>query len=388
MFMSLDKKSIKLHEKLKGKIEVRSKTPVTKKSLSLIYTPGVAAVSRAIHADKSKVWNFTSKGNMVAVVSDGSAVLGLGNRGAEAALPVMEGKCVLFKELGGIDAFPICLATQDTKEIIKTVKYIAPVFGGINLEDIAAPACFEVEEGLQNIGIPVMHDDQHGTAVVTLAALINSLKVVKKKLQDTKIVVAGAGAAGIGIAHLFLKENVKDIILIDSAGAIFKGRKYNMNKYKEEIARKTNKEMVEGGLKAALVNADVFIGVSGIPGMLKPEDVKLMNKKPVIFALSNPDPEIMPHEAKRAGAAVVGTGRSDMPNQINNALSFPGLFRGALNARALRINTEMKLAAAHALANSIKPTKNKVLPAPLDKKYVQKVAGAVEDAAYDSGATS
>lgn len=377
--MDLQKKSLELHKKLKGKFEIKSKFPLkTKDDLSLAYTPGVAAVSLEIANDKSKIYDYTMKGNSVAVITDGSAVLGLGNIGAEAALPVMEGKAIIFKELAGIDAFPICLKSQDVKINIETIKNISTVFGGINLEDFKAPECFELEAGLQDLGIPVMHDDQHGTAVVVLAGLINSLKLRKSKKEDVRIVINGAGAAGIAITKLLLKYGFKNIILLDSKGIIYDGRD-ELTKEKKEISKLTNFNLIKGDLNIALKGADIFIGVSKA-NLLTEEHVKLMNK-PIIFALANPIPEIMPDEAKKAGAFIIATGRSDFPNQVNNSLAFPGIFRGALDIRAKRITDEMKLAAAEALASIIKqPTTENILPYSLDKTVVPLVAEAVKKA--------
>lgn len=330
-------------------------------------------------------YKYTSKGNLVAVVTDGSAVLGLGNVGPYAALPVMEGKCVLFKELANIDAFPICLSTQDAGEIVETVKRISPVFGAINLEDIAAPKCFDVETRLKKeLDIPVMHDDQHATAVVVLAALINAMKVAVKNKETAKVVINGAGAAGTAIAKMLLGYGIKNIVVVDSAGAIFKGRKENMNSAKKELTGITNRERTAGKLADVVEGADVFIGVSA-PKTLSSEMVASMNK-PIIFAMANPEPEIMPADAKKAGAVIVATGRSDFPNQVNNALCFPGIFRGALDARAKEINEEMKLAAAHAIASSVKPSPERIVPDVLDKNVAKKVAAAVRSAAVKSGA--
>ena len=377
MKMDIQQESLKLHEKLKGKLEVRSKLPLkTRKDLSLAYTPGVAEPCRYIAKNKDDVYKYTFKSNTVAVISDGSSVLGLGNIGAEASLPVMEGKAVLFKEFANIDAFPICLSAQDVKKTIETIKNIAPVFGGISLEDIKAPECFEIEESLQDLGIPVMHDDQHGTAVVVLAALINSLKVTKK--SNPKIVINGAGAAGIAVAKLLLSYGLKNIILCDSEGIIYGGRD-NLNKYKKEIAEKTNKNNLKGFLSDALKNSDVFIGVSKA-NLVSKEMVESMNKSPIIMAMANPDPEILPNVAKSAGASIIATGRSDYPNQVNNVLAFPGIFRGALDIRAKRITEKMKIAAAEALANSINPTSEAILPYALDKSVVPRVAEAVKKA--------
>lgn len=386
--MSLREETLALHRKKKGKLSIKSKIPLkTRNDLSLAYTPGVAEVSLAIANDKKTVYDYTIKKNSVAVISDGSAVLGLGNIGPEAALPVMEGKCVLFKELGDIDAFPLCLATQDTEEIIKTVRHVAPVFAGINLEDISAPRCFEIEERLQDVGIPVFHDDQHGTAIVIHAALVNAAKATGRKIEDLKVVVNGSGAAGLTIAKLLtcfeinpkVCTSVRDLILCDTKGPIYEGRDLD-NKYKIEIAKTTNKRKIKGTLADALVGADVFIGVSK-GNLLTKEMIGRMNKNPIIFAMANPTPEIMPDLAREAGAAIVGTGRSDFPNQINNALAFPGVFRGAIDAKATRITNEMQLAAARALAGSIEPTADRILPDVLDKTVVKKIASAVKEEA-------
>jgi malate dehydrogenase (oxaloacetate-decarboxylating) len=346
--------ALELSEKLGGKIEVRSKVKLTKDNLKILYTPGVADVSRAIAKNKKLAKSHTIRKNTVAVVSDGSAVLGLGNIGAEGALPVMEGKALLFKELGGVDAFPIVLATQDTEEIIKIVKAIAPTFGGINLEDICAPRCFAIEERLKaELDIPVMHDDQHGTAIVVLAGLINSLKVVEKNIKDIKIVISGAGAAGMAILKLLLKYGAKNIVLVDHYGPIYEGRKENMNPVKVEISKITNKEKVKGNIRYALKNADVFIGVSA-PNILTEEDVRQMEKKAIVFAMANPIPEIMPERALAGGAHIVATGRSDFTNQLNNVLAFPGIFRGALDNNVRKITDAHKIKAAKAIASLIK----------------------------------
>ncbi|MBI5061199.1 MAG: NADP-dependent malic enzyme [Candidatus Aenigmarchaeota archaeon] len=383
--------SLVLHEKTRGKIEIRSKVELkTKNDLSLAYTPGVAAVSREIAKNPKKVYNYTMKSNSVAVLSDGSAVLGLGNIGPEAALPVMEGKAALFKEFGGIDAIPICLKTQDPDEIVKIAKNIAPVFGGINLEDISAPRCFEIEEQLQDIGIPVMHDDQHGTAITILAALINACKAADKRLEDLSIVISGAGAAGTATAKLLLclgyDRNVctpvKEIVVCDSKGIIYEGRG-NLEKNKNELAALTNKKKLQGNLEKAVEGKDVFIGLS-TGNILTKDMVRKMVDKPIIFAMANPVPEIMPHDAAEAGAFIIGTGRSDMSNQINNALAFPGVFRGALDAKATRINNLMKIAAAYALASCIAPSREKIVPDVLDKSVHKKVAEAVRKAAINS----
>lgn len=376
--------SLALHKKFKGKIGIRSKMPVkTKDDLATVYSPGVAAPCEAIAKDQEAVYEYTIKSNTVAVISDGSAVLGLGNIGPYAAIPVMEGKAMLFKKFAGIDAFPICLDTQDTDEIVRTIKNIAPVFGGINLEDIAAPRSFEVEERLQDLGIPVFHDDQHGTAIVVMAALINAAKVLKKDLNQMKIVINGAGAAGVAIAKLLKGYgetnpaiSVRDIILCDSKGVLHQSRT-DLNASKLATLEFTNFEGVSGTVFDALRSADVFIGVSQ-GNLLKADDIRPMAKNPIVLALANPTPEIMPEEALKGGAAIVGTGRSDMPNQVNNVLGFPGIFRGALDARAPRITIAMKLAAAHAIASCVdKPTRDYIIPASLDKKVALRVAKAV-----------
>ncbi len=392
--MDYFKESLKLHKQLKGKIEIKSKVPLkTKDDLSLAYTPGVAEPCREIAKHPETIYDYTQKGNTIAIVTDGSAVLGLGNIGAEASLPVMEGKSVLFKEFGNINCIPICIKSQDTQEIIHIVKNIAPAFGGINLEDISGPRCFEVEDALQDIGIPVFHDDQHGTAIVILAALINAAKVVGKKLEDLKITIFGAGAAGIATAKLLLCINhdrnlctsVKEIILVDSVGPIHWERK-NLTGVKQYIAEHTNKSNLKT-IDEAVKDADVLIGVSQ-PGAITEAMIKHMAPKPIVLALANPTPEIMPDLAKKAGAFVVGTGRSDFPNQINNVLAFPGIFRGALDAGATQITGSMKIAAAHALAGCIeKPTQDKILPYALDKGVADKVAAAVQKQAEKEGMT-
>ena len=369
------KKSLKLHQKKGGKLEIKSKFKLkNREDLSLAYTPCVAEVCKVIAEDKKRARKYTIKKNTVAVVSNGSAVLGLGNIGPEAAIPVMEGKAILFKELAGIDAFPICLDTNDPVEIIKTVKTIAPVFGGINLEDIAAPDCFFIEEQLQDIGIPVMHDDQHGTAVVLTATLINALKITKKKVTSLKIVIVGAGAAGVAITKMLSREfDLEDIVVCDSRGIISKNRK-DLNQIKKRLLKITNKKNIRGKMEDALVGADVFIGVS-IGNILKPEMIKKMNSNPIIFAMANPVPEIMPDLAKKAGAIIVGTGRSDFPNQINNVLVFPGIFRGALDGGFTKITDKMKSITAKTIADYVKhPTPNKILPNPLDKNVAKIIA--------------
>lgn len=368
--------SIKLSKKIGGKIEVQSKLKLTKENLKVLYTPGVAEVSKAVAKNKKLGFEYTMRKNTVAVVSDGSAVLGLGNLGALGALPVMEGKALLFKELGGVDAIPVVLDTQDTEEIIKIVKAIAPTFGGINLEDISAPRCFEIEERLKaELDIPVMHDDQHGTAIVVLAGLINALKVVKKDIKKVKIVVSGAGAAGVAITKLILSYGAKNVVVVDSAGVIYQEREGGLNVSKMEIAKITNPQGVKGLLGDALVGADVFIGVSA-PNLIGSKEISLMNKDAIVFAMSNPVPEIMPEEAIKGGAMVVATGRSDYPNQINNVLAFPGLFRGALDTRTKKITEKHKVAAAVALASLVKkPNRGKIIPDALDPKAAKVVAG-------------
>jgi malate dehydrogenase (oxaloacetate-decarboxylating) len=378
-------KSLELHEKLKGKIEIKGKHPVTSKDdLSLVYSPGVAQPCIEIQKDPQKAYSYTLKSNTVAVVSDGSAVLGLGNIGATASIPVMEGKAMLFKQFGNVDAFPICLDTQNPDEIIELVKRISPVFGGINLEDISAPRCFEIEAALQDIGIPVFHDDQHGTAIVTLAGLINACKVIGKNICDVKVVINGAGSAGVAISKLLrcismdpaVCTSVKEVIVCDSKGIIHKDRG-DLSPVKEELLGYSNPRNVTGSLRAALSEADVFIGVSK-GNILTSEDIKLMNNDAIIFALANPYPEIMPDEAMKGGAAVVATGRSDFPNQVNNVLVFPGIFRGALDSRAKRISPEMKLAAAYALAGCVEnPSSDEVIPSVFDNGVMEKVSQAV-----------
>lgn len=386
---NLREEALELHRKNKGKLEAVTKVPVRNAyDLSLAYSPGVAEPCKDIFDDKSKVYEYTMKGNLVAVVSDGTAVLGLGNIGPEAAMPVMEGKAVLFKSFAGVDAFPICLNTTDVDKIVETVKMLEPTFGGVNLEDIAAPACFEVEERLKReTSIPVFHDDQHGTAIVTAAGLINALRVVGKKLEDIRVVANGAGAAGIAIIKLLVSMGVKDVIMCDTKGIVYEGRPFGMNPVKEEMAKITNRDKIQGDLADAMKGADVFIGVS-VAGAVTPDMVRSMNRDAIIFAMANPIPEIMPDEAKAAGAAVVGTGRSDFPNQVNNVLAFPGIFRGALDTRATNINEEMKLAAVYAIADLIKPEElsaDKVIPAPFDARVAPSVAAAVAKAAMESG---
>ncbi|MGB2694096.1 MAG: NAD-dependent malic enzyme [Dehalococcoidia bacterium] len=372
-----------------GKIEIHNKTTVaTRGDLSRVYTPGVARVCLAIHKKPEAAWAVTIKKNTVAVVTDGTAVLGLGDIGPMAALPVMEGKAMLFKEFGGVDAWPICLDTKDTDEIVRTVKAIAPGFGGINLEDISAPRCFEVEERLKkDLDIPVFHDDQHGTAVVVLGALLNALKIVKKDPSELKVVICGVGAAGIACAKIFMSVGVTQIVGCDSKGIIYRGRKEGMNSMKDWFAENTNTENRQGSLSDAMEGADLFLGVSG-PDLLTSEDVQKMNHDPIIFALANPDPEIRPEQALPY-ARVMATGRSDYPNQINNVLCFPGLFRGVLDARAWDINEPMKVAAAHAIADSVHKSElseEYIIPSVFNRSVFQKVARAVSEAAYKSGA--
>lgn len=384
-------RSLSLHEELCGKIEIQSKYDVTSRDdLSLVYSPGVAEPCKYIAQNMEDVWKYTIKANTVAIVSDGSAVLGLGNIGPYAAIPVMEGKAMLFKRFAGINAFPICLDTQDTEEIIRTVRNIAPVFGGINLEDISAPRSFEIESRLQDLGIPVFHDDQHGTAIVALAGLLNAAKYLGKNVFDLKVVISGSGAAGIAIARLLrcadtdshLCIAVRDVIMVDRKGIIHEGRE-DLNPAKQEILKYSNAENKTGNLQDALKDADVFIGVS-VGNLLTTEDIKLMAKDPVIFALANPIPEIMPEDAFKGGAAIVGTGRSDLPNQVNNVLGFPGIFRGALDARATTISPYMKLAAANAIADCVTDlTADCIIPSTLDEKVAYSVADAVKAAALE-----
>ena len=386
--MNISEKSLKLHEEKQGKIEVISKVQVKDRhDLSLAYTPGVAEPCKKIHEDKEKAYTYTSKGNLVAVVTDGTAVLGLGDIGPEAAMPVMEGKAILFKEFANVDAFPICLATKDVDEIVETVKRIAPTFGGINLEDIGAPRCFEIEKRLkEELDIPVFHDDQHGTAIVVVAAVINALKLVKKNFNEVTIVINGAGSAGIAIANMLLNMGPKDIILCDRKGILYEGSTDN-DPSKQEMTRKTNINKIRGSLATAMEKADIFIGVSA-GNVVTEEMVKSMNENPIIFAMANPIPEILPDLAIRAGAKVVGSGRSDFPNQVNNVLAFPGIFRGALDVRAKDINEEMKLAAAYAIASIIGKDELKpdyVIPDAFDKRVAAKVAEAVAKAARETG---
>lgn len=386
--MDLKKESLALHKGNRGKLEIKSKVQIKDyKDLSIAYSPGVAAPCTEIKGNLDLVYEYTNKGNMVAVVTDGSAVLGLGNIGAQAGLPVMEGKAILFKTFADIDAIPICLKSQEIEDIISTVKNISPTFGGINLEDISAPRCFEIEERLRKeLDIPVFHDDQHGTAVVVLAAIINSLKIVDKKKDNISIVINGAGAAGISIAKLLMEDGFKNIIICNRKG-ILEYDDSSLDRYKKEIAKITNPKKVKGGLKEALRNADIFIGVS-TSNILVKEDIENMNKDTIILAMANPNPEIMPEDAKIAGARIIGTGRSDYPNQVNNVLAFPGIFKGALNVRARDINEEMKLAAAYAISSAIKEeelNEENILPNIFDKTVVDKIAKAVSKAAKETG---
>ncbi|MEV2844062.1 malic enzyme-like NAD(P)-binding protein [Paenibacillus larvae] len=388
--LNLREESIKLHQECKGKLGTYSKVPIkNSRDLSLAYSPGVSEPCIEIHKEPAKVYEYTLKGNLVAVISNGTAVLGLGNIGPDAALPVMEGKAVLFKAFAGVDAFPICLNTTDTEQIIKTVKLLEPTFGGINLEDIAAPQCFEIEERLKKeCNIPVFHDDQHGTAIVTAAGLINALKVVGKKMDDIVVAVNGAGAAGIAITKLLNRMGVGNVLLCDTKGIVYEGRSAGMNKIKNEIASFTNKEKSQGILADALKGADVFIGVSAA-GLLREDMLKVMKRDPIVFTMANPVPEIMPDKAKAAGVKVIGTGRSDFPNQVNNVLAFPGVFRGALDVRATEINEAMKLSAVHAIADLIGPNElhdDYVIPNPFDSRVAPAVAAAVSKAAVDTGA--
>lgn len=386
--MDYNKLALELHEKNKGKIEVISKVSVKcREDLSTAYTPGVAEPCRKIRDDKSEVYRYTAKGNLVAVVTDGTAVLGLGDIGPEAAMPVMEGKSILFKEFGGVDAFPICLDTKDTEEIIKTVRYLAPGFGGINLEDISAPRCFEIERRLkEELDIPVFHDDQHGTAIVVSAGIINALKVVGKKIDEVKAVINGAGSAGISICKLLLSIGMKDVILVDKKGALAEGEEW-MNDAQKMMARVTNPENKHGELKDIMEGRDIFIGVSA-PGIVTAQMVASMAKDSIVFAMANPTPEIMPDEAKEGGARIIATGRSDFPNQINNVLVFPGIFRGALDAKATDITEEIKIAAAYAIAGIIKEeelTEEYIIPGAFDERVAKAVAEAVKQKAVEQG---
>lgn len=386
--MNIREESLQKHYEWNGKIEVVAKAKVNdSKSLSLAYTPGVAEPCLEIQKDYNKSYELTRRNNLVAVITDGSAVLGLGDIGPEAGMPVMEGKCVLFKEFGDVDAFPLCVRTKDVDEFVQTVYNISGSFGGINLEDISAPRCFEIEEKLKKMcDIPIFHDDQHGTAVVVSAALINATKIIGKDLGECKAVINGSGAAGTAIAKLLMTLGLKDVILCDRTGAIYEGRE-NLNASKAEIAKVTNREMVKGGLKDAIVGTDIFIGVSA-PGVLTEEMIKTMHKDPIVLAMANPTPEIMPDEAKAAGAKIVGTGRSDFPNQINNVVAFPGIFRGALDVRASAITENMKIAAAYAIASLVdddKLNEDYILPYAFDERIKDTVANAVAEAARKDG---
>lgn len=387
--MNIYEESLKFHEEKRGKYEIKPTCEVKDaKDLSLAYTPGVAEPCREIHKDPSKAYTYTRKWNTVAVISDGTAVLGLGDIGPLAALPVMEGKSVLFKEFGNVDAFPIVLDTKNVDEIVETVANIAPTLGGINLEDISAPRCFEIEKRLkERLNIPVFHDDQHGTAIVVLSGLLNALKIVSKKLDNIKVVINGAGSAGTAICKLLLSSGVKNIVMCDINGVISRDKDLSDNIYMQELANITNPDNVTGALKDAMVGTDVFIGVSA-PNIVSKEMVKTMNKDGIIFAMANPTPEIFPEDAKEAGIAVMGTGRSDYPNQINNVLAFPGVFRGALDVRASEINEEMKVAAAYAIANSVSAedlNAENIIPKAFDLKVQDLVAKAVKEAAIKSG---
>ena len=386
--MDMKEKALKQHEEWQGKIEVVSRAKLeAPEDLSIAYTPGVAQPCLEIAKDVDLSYKYTRRGNMVAVVTDGTAVLGLGDIGPEAGMPVMEGKCVLFKEFGGVDAFPLCVRSKDVDEIVKTVSLLAGSFGGVNLEDIAAPRCFEIERKLKECcDIPIFHDDQHGTAVITAAALLNALKLTGRKLSDVRVVTSGAGAAGIAIIKLLVSMGLKEVIMCDRKGAIYEGRE-GLNAEKVEMAKISNLEKKQGTLAEMLVGADVFIGVSA-PGTVTEEMVRSMAPDPILFTMANPTPEIMPDLAKKAGAAVVGTGRSDFPNQINNVLAFPGIFRGTLDVRARDINDEMKLAAAYALAGLVSDEElnaDYIIPNAFDKRVAPAVAAAVAKAARDTG---
>ena len=386
--MDYNKLALEMHESHKGKISVTSKVEVkTREDLSTAYTPGVAEPCRQIRDHKEEVYRYTAKGNLVAVVSDGTAVLGLGDIGPEAAMPVMEGKAILFKTFADIDAFPICLDTKDPDEIVKTVKYLAPTFGGINLEDISAPRCFEIERRLkEELDIPVFHDDQHGTAIVVAAGLLSALKLVKKNIAQVKAVINGAGSAGISICKLLLELGIGDVVLVDRQGALAVGEDW-MNPAQTEMAQRTNHEQIHGDLATVIQGRDVFVGVSA-PNVLTAEMVSTMAEDAIVFAMANPTPEIMPDEAKRGGARVVATGRSDFPNQINNVLVFPGIFRGALDAQATDITEEMKIAAVHAIADIIPEeelNEDYIIPGALDARVAKAVAAAVADCARKTG---
>ncbi len=387
--MSLRDDALQMHKENQGKLEIMPNVKVTnKEELSLAYSPGVAEPCKEIHEDPRTVYDYTIKRNTVAVVTDGTAVLGLGNIGAAASIPVMEGKAVLFKSFAGINGVPIALDTKDTEEIIRTVKHISPNYGGINLEDISAPRCFEIEERLKKeTNIPVFHDDQHGTAIVTMAGLINALRIVNKDLSDIKVVLNGAGAAGIAIVKLLDAYGVRNMVMCDSKGAIYEGRSHGMNETKEYVAKFTNKDKVDGSLEDVIKDADVFIGVS-VADLLSKEMVQTMADDAIIFAMANPNPEIKPDDAKEAGSKVVGTGRSDFPNQINNVLAFPGIFRGALETESTHINEDMKKAAVEAIANLIEEDElnpDYCIPGPFDKRVAPSVAREVAKAAMESG---
>ncbi len=385
----IKEESLRMHLQNQGKLAITGKVQVRDLvDLSRAYSPGVAEPCRRIHEDVEEAYAYTVKGNLVAVVSDGTAVLGLGDIGPEAALPVMEGKALLFKSFAGVDAFPICLATKDPDEIVETVKRLAPTFGGVNLEDISAPRCFEVERRLkQETNIPIFHDDQHGTAIVSSAGIINALKVVGKRIEEVKVVVNGAGASGMAVTKLLMDLGVRDAILCDTKGPIYEGRKEGMNPFKQEIAQRTNRKQVKGTLADAIAGADVFLGLSAA-GVVSKEMVRSMARDPVIFGMANPTPEIWPEDAIEAGAKVVGTGRSDYPNQVNNVLAFPGVFRGALDTRARDINEAMKVAAAHAIAGLVSPAElspSYIIPGSFDRRVAPAVAAAVAKAALETG---
>lgn len=387
--MDIAERSLALHEEKAGKLSVESKVAINSRDdLSLAYTPGVAEPCKKIAEDVEEAYRYTAKGNLVGVITDGTAVLGLGDIGPEAAMPVMEGKAILFKEFAGVDAFPICLATKETDEIVQTIVNLAPTFGGINLEDISSPRCFEIEKQLdEKLDIPVFHDDQHGTAIVVSAGILNSLKLVNKQLDEIKVVLNGPGAAGTAIVKMLLELNVKDVVVCDEHGILYEGRPAPLLDHKLELAKITNKEGLTGDLSQALVGADVFVGVS-IGGIVTEAMIQSMNRDAIVFAMANPVPEIMYHEAKQAGARVVGTGRSDFPNQINNVLAFPGIFKGALAVRATTINAEMKFAAAQAIADMIPAdelTEENVIPEALNKEVAKQVAHYVAQAAIETG---
>lgn len=387
--MDIAERSLALHEEKAGKLSVESKVAINSRDdLSLAYTPGVAEPCKKIAEDVEEAYRYTAKGNLVGVITDGTAVLGLGDIGPEAAMPVMEGKAILFKEFAGVDAFPICLATKETDEIVQTIVNLAPTFGGINLEDISSPRCFEIEKQLdEKLDIPVFHDDQHGTAIVVSAGILNSLKLVNKQLDEIKVVLNGPGAAGTAIVKMLLELNVKDVVVCDEHGILYEGRPVPLFDHKLELAKITNKEGLTGDLSQALVGADVFVGVS-IGGIVTEAMIQSMNRDAIVFALANPVPEIMYHEAKQAGARVVGTGRSDFPNQINNVLAFPGIFKGALAVRATTINAEMKFAAAQAIADMIPAdelAEENVIPEALNKQVAKQVAHYVAQAAIETG---